>query len=110
MIEIRIIPDDKERKREFHALVRRPAWGKTVLLIRPEDIQRIFSPKRLRILWLLKTPTASISTLAAELHRPFEAVHRDIKLLESYGLVKLDKRGRRVIPTLAGKISVPIIA
>jgi predicted transcriptional regulator len=114
MIEIRIFATERERRRALHHLVGGKdisAGARTTILLTPEHFQTVFSPERLRIILILKEgPVTSISTLAQRLQRSFEAVHRDIKTLASYGLVTLRKVDRRVIPTLAGRITVPISA
>jgi predicted transcriptional regulator len=112
VIEIRVQKNEKERRHELRRLLDQKDLfdaTRTTILITPEQFQKLFSPERFKIIITLKErPISSISMLADRLGRPFEAVHRDVKLLESYGLVVLRKSKRCVIPTLAGRITVPI--
>lgn len=68
----------------------------------PKGFAKTFTPERMRILLLMrKQDFSSISSLAKELSRPFESVHRDIKHLEAVHLVELKKDNKNLKPILA---------
>lgn len=114
-VEIKILIREqirKEVKRMYEDVKdRRGPEKEYAILVTPEVFPKIFTQKRLELLMELKRKHAkTVSELAERLHRPFEVVHRDLKLLEHYELVKLTKMRRVVIPELAGDIHVSMAA
>jgi predicted transcriptional regulator len=75
----------------------------------PADLMRVLSAERVRIIHCLRLNPAPISELAATLNRDRKSVSRDVKLLESFGLVKTydmpnPGHGRmKLVETLAAK-------
>ncbi|MFC1733347.1 hypothetical protein ACFL6I_23860 [candidate division KSB1 bacterium] len=62
---------------------------KRVIFMTPEIFAKFFSPERIRLMMYLKEhKVESISDLARKLGRRFEAVHRDIKYLDSFIKIK----------------------
>lgn len=111
MIEVRVLATVEECTQEARMLTKNIRWGKNVIFTTPERFQQLFSPERLKIIILLgKESVGSVSELAQRTDRLFEAVHRDLKILEVHGIVTLTRAGRNVVPALTGKITVPIVA
>ena len=54
----------------------------------PSDLMRVLSAERVRVLHTVRMKPRPISGLAAILKRDRKAVSRDVKVLESFGLVK----------------------
>ena len=54
----------------------------------PADLWRVLAGERLRVLRTIREQRATVSGLAAILGRDRKAVSRDVKLLESLGLLK----------------------
>ena len=75
----------------------------------PADLIRATTLRRVEIIHTVRKHSASVSELAILLHRDRAAVDRDVKVLESLGLVKTDwemnpGHGRRkIVRPLAGK-------
>jgi len=75
----------------------------------PADLIRATTPKRVEIIHTVRKHSAAVSEIARILHRDRAAVDRDVKVLESLGLVKTDwetnpGHGRRkIVRPLAGK-------
>lgn len=75
----------------------------------PADLIRATTLKRVEIIHTVRKHSAAVSEIAILLHRDRAAVDRDVKLLESLGLVKTDwetnpGHGRRkIVRPLAGK-------
>lgn len=57
----------------------------------PIDLMRILSAQRMRIIQCLRMNPVPIAELASILKRDRKAVSRDVKLLESFGLVTTTK-------------------
>lgn len=80
-----------------------------VIFMSPEMFYRIFSPERIKLLMFLsKGKAESISDLARKLGRKFEAVHRDLRYLEGFGVVKLAMEDARKVPYVDEDINVKI--
>ena len=75
----------------------------------PADLIRATTLKRVEIIHTVRKHSAAVSEIAILLHRDRAAVDRDVKVLESLGLVKTDwetnpGHGRRkIVRPLAGK-------
>ncbi|WP_457569581.1 HVO_A0114 family putative DNA-binding protein, partial [Desulfurobacterium sp.] len=66
-----------------------------------EKLYRLISPSRMKILYLLRyNGKMTITEISQVLGRNYKNIHRDIKLLEKYNLVTIQKSGRNayVIP------------
>ncbi len=75
-----------------------------VFALEDEELHRIFSRERLRLLKALKEKEfASVVELSDYLGRDKGAVDRDLKILEEYGLVKRVREGKRVRPVIDKK-------
>ena len=75
-----------------------------VFTLEDEELHRIFSRERLRLLKALKEKEfASVVELSDYLGRDKGAVDRDLKILEEYGLVKRVREGKRVRPVIDKK-------
>jgi predicted transcriptional regulator len=76
-----------------------------------EELSRLFTRKRLKLLKKVKEKThRSITELAKELGRDISSVRKDLKLLEGYGLVKLERAGNEVrISSDKEGIYVPLV-
>ena len=75
----------------------------------PADLMRVLSTERVRIIHCLRQNSVPISELATILSRDRKGVSRDVKLLESFGLVKTTDTPNpghgtmKVVETLAAK-------
>ena len=68
-----------------------------VFLWSDAELSSIFTKERMRLLRKVKTKAyTSISQLAADLKRDVSMVSKDVKVLEEYGLIKLERQGNRV--------------
>lgn len=94
------ILDDPDRYPENAVIF---LWG-------DEELSSIFTKERLKLLRMVKENTYdSYSQLAKELERDTSIVRKDLKILEEYGLVSLEKIGNKVkIGTEAQGIYIPL--
>ncbi len=68
----------------------------------PADLLRVLTAQRLRVLHAVRKKPAAVTDLAIVLKRDRTAVKRDVKILKSFGLVKIHEEtnpghGRRKI-------------
>ena len=54
----------------------------------PADLMQVLSAERIRVLHAVRAKPIPVSLLASELKRDRQAVMRDVRLLESFGLLK----------------------
>ena len=59
----------------------------TVSFESPDDMMRVLSPERIRLLRVARQKPSPISVLAAGLNRDTRAVSRDVDLLQHFGLL-----------------------
>lgn len=117
MVKIEIVQDLKKRMKEDNRYARDVLAGRVALkpavrtvIFTPETFSAVFSPERVRLMLALQKWEGNIYQLAKQLGRPYEAVHRDISYLESFGFIKVKSIGRRRYPRLAGPIRIPAFA
>jgi len=55
----------------------------------PADLMRVLSAERIRVLYTVREMPGPVSDLANILKRDRKAVSRDVKVLESFGLVRI---------------------
>lgn len=78
----------------------------------PADLMRVLSAERIRMLHAIQVKPSPISDLANVLKRDRKSVSRDVKVLESFGLVKTHKRPNpghgqmRIVEPLAARYQV----
>ena len=77
----------RERARKLDRGERIPA-GIRVTFEDPADLLQVLSTERIRLLHAVRTKPIPVSQLARELKRDRQAVMRDVRLLESFGLLK----------------------
>ena len=81
----------------------------TVVFEEPSELLQVLSAERIRVLHAVRGKPIGVSQLALDLKRDRQAVRRDVKLLESFGLVKTREapnpgHGRqRIVMPLAAK-------
>jgi predicted transcriptional regulator len=81
------------------------------IIITPETFAKIFSPERIKLmLKIRKNNISSIYQLAKEMRRKYEAVHRDIKLLEGFGIIKIKDKNKKKIPFMDEPLTIPGLA
>ncbi len=82
----------------------------SVVLLDEEAERKVLTPQRLRLLRTLRRrEVESIRELAELLRRPIESVSRDLKLLETYGFVRLERNGRSKRPQVIKElIAIPL--
>jgi hypothetical protein len=74
-----------------------------LLELGPKDLSKL-TPKRLELLDQMSRHRAdSINELASRIGRDVKNVYNDLKTLESLGLIRLIREGRRLIPDLLVK-------
>lgn len=78
---------------------------KTLLLsLSDEEITKIFTKERLRLIRaIMEKKPQNISWLAKIVDRDLSAVERDLKILEGFEIVKLEKTGKEVMPIIEKK-------
>lgn len=64
------------------------------------DVASLFAPERLALLYRIGRSTNTVGELAHSLHRKVPSVSRDLRLLESHGLIRFRTEGRRKYPEL----------
>ena len=77
----------RERARKLDRGEGIPA-GMRVVFEDPADLLQVLSAERIRLLHAVGTKPIPVSQLARELKRDRQAVMRDVRLLESFGLLK----------------------
>ncbi|MBI3036427.1 hypothetical protein HYY73_01545 [Candidatus Woesearchaeota archaeon] len=117
MVKIEIVSDMKKKMEEENKYLEAVISGKIkpkravhTIVFTPETFASTFSPERVRLIFALKDWDGNIYRLAKKLGRPYEAVHRDISYLESFGFIKVKSIGRKRYPHLAGPIRIPAFA
>ena len=119
-MKIEIVEDLKEKMKNDNKYVKEVISGKTkadrkraekTIIVTPETFAKIFSPERLKLMLKIKRNSiSSIYQLAKELHRKYEAVYRDIKLLEGFGIIKLRDKNKKKIPFMDEPLTIPELA
>jgi len=72
-----------------------------ITFVEPSDLQRLLTPKRLKLIQTLMTEeVGSIRELAGVLDRNPSEVHDDVHTLEEYGVVELREEGRAKKPVV----------
>ena len=86
--------------------------SQVVFVMEKDELTTIITKKRLELLdVIVKKHPATVKELAKQVRRETSAVDRDLKILERYRLVKLERRGREVTPKVAKKaIVLPLLA
>lgn len=120
MVKIEIVPDIKEKMNESWAYVDGVLKGKTKIdrkkaekriIVTPEVFAKIFSPERIKLMLKIKRNNImNIYQLAKELDRKYAAVHRDIKLLEGFGVIKIKEKDNKKIPFIDEPIKPELVA
>jgi predicted transcriptional regulator len=77
----------RERARKLDCGERIPAEIR-VIFEDPADLMQVLSAERIRVLHAVRARPIPVSQLASELKRDRQAVMRDVRLLESFGLLK----------------------
>ena len=78
-----------------------------LLSLDKEEITEIFTKKRLELISVIKKEKPqTMSELANKVKRELPSVERDLKILESYGIVELEKTGREVRPLVEKEMLV----
>ncbi len=119
-MKIEIVEDLKERMKMDNKYARDVIKGKAkvdmkkaerTIIVTPEIFAKIFSPERIKLMLKIKRNNISnIYQLAKELHRKYEAVYRDIKLLEGFGIIKLKDKNKKKIPFMDEPLTIPELA
>src|SRR3989344_6468015 len=95
MVSIEIVEDARKAFKEATPRRMRKDSRERVILMTPEIFSKVFSPERVRLLKHVQRHGAeSVSGLARELKRTFEAVSRDLSYLSGIGLV--DRKSTRL--------------
>jgi len=83
----------------------------TIIALSDAIKSRVFTPGRLQLIKALQEkPALSVSELARRVKRPLASVSRDLKVLQTYGVVRLRRSGRVMVPTLIpAHIVIPLV-
>ena len=119
-MKIEIVDDLKERMKMDNKYARDVIRGRVkadrnkaekTILVTPEIFAKIFSPERIKLMLKIKrNGISNIYQLAKELHRKYEAVYRDIKLLEGFGIIKLKDKNKKKVPFMDEPLTIPELA
>ena len=117
-IEIKIVDEDELKKilKQENALLEKLEKGEKVsivkkhsLMVTPKAFASLFSAERIKVMKALqKSKPESIEALAKILDRPYRAVFRDVKHLESFGLIETLKKETTRKPKMAEEIQFSI--
>jgi predicted transcriptional regulator len=98
----------RERARKLDRGERMPVEIR-VVFEDPADLMQVLSTERIRVLQAVRTRRIPVSQLASDLKRDRQAVMRDVRLLESFGLLKTrdapnpGNGRRRIVAPLAAR-------
>ena len=118
-MKIEIVENIKERMKLDNKYVREVINGKKIdtkraektIILTPEGFAKIFSPERIKLMLRIKRDKIrNIYQLAKEVGRKYEAVYRDIKLLEGFGIIQLKDKDRGKVPFMKEPITIPELA
>ena len=119
-MKIEIVEDIKEKMKMDNKYAKDVIGGKVKLdrkkaektiIVTPEVFAKIFSPERIKLMLKIKRNSISnIYQLAKELHRKYEAVYRDIKLLEGFGIIKIKDKDNKKVPFMDEPLTIPELA
>jgi predicted transcriptional regulator len=115
-MRIKIVPDVFKEMEETDKYARAVIEGKIpidkkraehTLVFTPEAFAKTFSPERIKLMIRIrKNDILNIYQLAKEINRPYEAVHRDLSFLKSYGLIKIKNKDKTKIPYIDENIAM----
>lgn len=81
------------------------------MVMTPETFSKVFSPERIKLLQRInRNKIKSIYSLAKELGKPYEVVFRNIRYLEGMGLIRVDSKDNRKIPSISSKFSIDMLS
>ena len=118
-MKIEIVENIRERMKADNKYVKEVIKGKQIdkkraektIILTPEAFAKIFSPERIKLMIKIKRNNIeSIYQLAKALNRRYEAVYRDIMLLEGFGIVQLEEKDRKKMPLMKEPITIPELA
>lgn len=119
-MKIEIVENLKERMKKDNKYAKDVIQGKAKLdrkkaektiIVTPEIFAKIFSPERIKLMLKIKRNSIpNIYQLAKELNRKYEAVYRDIKLLEGFGIIKLKDKNKKKVPFMDEPLTIPELA
>ena len=119
-MKIEIVEGIKEKMKMDNKYVKNVMAGKAkidrkkaekTIIVTPETFSKIFSPERIKLMLKIKRNNISnIYQIAKELHRKYEAVYRDIKLLEGFRIIKLKEKEKKIIPFMDEPLTIPELA
>ena len=116
-MKIEIVEDIKEKMKMDNKYVKDVIVGRIKLdrkkaektiMVTPETFAKIFSPEKIKLMLKIKRQNVgNIYQIAKELNRKYEAVYRDIKLLEGFGIIKLKEKDKKKIPFMDEPVTIP---
>ncbi len=119
-MKIEIVEDIKEKIKIDNAYVKKAIAGKVeidkkraekTIIMTPETFAKLFSPERMKLILKIKRNNIeNIYQLAKEANRKYEAVYRDIKLLEGFGIIKLKDKNNKKVPYMDESVTLPRLA
>ena len=119
-MNIEIVEDIKEKLNVDNKYVRDVIKGKInvdrkkaekTIVMTPEVFAKIFSPEKMKLMLKIKQNNIkNIYQLSKELDRKYEAVYRDIRLLEGLGIIKVREKDSKMIPFMDEAIKIPQLA
>ena len=108
MVKIEIVHDLKKKMRDDNEYVENVLKGKVkprrterTIIMTPETFAKIFSPQRIKLLLeISENKHFNIYQITKVLGRKYEAVYRDIKLLEGFGIIRVRSEDNKKYPFL----------
>ncbi|MBI4044638.1 MAG: hypothetical protein HY392_02935 [Candidatus Diapherotrites archaeon] len=78
-----------------------------LLSLSDDEITRVFTKKRLELVRLIQAKKPKNATKLSELTgRQLSAVLRDLKLLEKFRIIELEKKGKNILPKVTKEILI----
>ena len=72
-----------------------------VINMKKDTFEKLLTPSRMEIIRTIKrTNPQTVGELARKIKRPMESVSRDLRILESYGILELIKTGKTKSPKI----------
>ena len=120
MVRIKIVEDVREDMKKDNEYIKKvmnddipidKERAKHTIVMTPRGFAHLFSLEKIRLMIRIrKNKVLNIYQLAKELGRKYEAVHRDIKELESYRLIKIKTKDNKKIPYIDENITLTAFA
>lgn len=117
MVKIEIVQNIKKKMEEDDEYIKDVLGGRRkivkserTVVMTPEIFAKVFSPERMKLLLEVRnSDSKNIYQIAKALGRSYAAVHRDMALLEGFGIIKLRTSNKKRYPRMEA-IQIPVFA